>query len=129
MGNIIIKKSLIHGKGVFADRRFEKGETVIDWSTCSTTLTKADVQRLPKAQQRYVSYLGRGKWIKFRSPGKYVNHSCEANTTAIKGRDVANRNILRGEEITADYVVEKTPVSNLKCLCGTIKCIKIINPR
>jgi len=103
MADVVVKKSKIHGKGVFAARDFEKGETVMEWSSCSVPLTKSQIARLPADERRYVSYSG-GRYVLFRSPGKYVNHSCSPNTRAINRRDVAVRKIKKGEEITADYV-------------------------
>jgi len=128
MEGMVIKKSKIHGSGVFASRDFKKGEVVVEWSSCSTPLTKAEVDKLSKIQKSFVSYLGKGVWVYFQSPGKYFNHSCEANTKAIKGCDVANRKIRKGEEITFDYIAEKVPVINLLCYCGTGGCRKILNP-
>ena len=126
MADVVIKKSKIHGKGVFAARDFKKGEIVIDWATCSNTLTKEEVDKVPKSQKRYVSYLGKGKYVFFKSPGKYVNHSCDSNTKPINGCDVAVRDIKKGEEITADYVREKVPGLNMKCKCGSKNCRGII---
>lgn len=126
MADVVIKKSSIHGKGVFAARDFKKGETVIDWKTCSTQLTKQEVEILPRAQKRYVSRLGQRKYVLFRSPGKFVNHSCNPNTRAIRGRDVARRDIKAGEEITADYIAEEVPILKMECNCSSKLCKKTI---
>jgi len=124
--NVVVKKSKIHGKGVFAARDFKKGEVVINWADCSETLAKKEMHALPAAKKKYVSYLGRGKYVLFKSPGKFVNHSCEANTKAINGRDVAVRNIRKGEEITANYIEEKGPGLSMRCNCGSKNCRGII---
>ena len=124
--DIIIKKSKIHGKGVFAARDFNKDEVIIDWSTCTTQLTKKQVDSLTNSKKRYVSYIGNEKYVLFSSPGKYVNHSCNPNTKAINKCDVAIRQIKKGEEITADYIAEKVPGLNMKCKCGSKKCRGII---
>jgi len=39
MADVIVKKSKIHGLGVFASRNFKKGEIIIKWDT-SHKLTK-----------------------------------------------------------------------------------------
>ena len=126
MADVIVKESKIHGKGVFAARDFKKGEVVIDWSTCTETLTKEQVDELSDTKKRYVSCLRGEKYVLFKSPGKYVNHSCDPNTKAINGCDVAIREIKKDEEITADYVAEKVPGLNMKCNCGSKNCRKII---
>ncbi len=126
MADVVVKDSKIEGKGVFAARDFKKGEVVIDWSACSDVLTKEQMKKVPEHKKRYVSYLGKGKYVFFKSPGKYVNHSCDSNTKAINGCDVAVMDIKKGEEITADYVREKVPGLNMKCKCGSKKCRGII---
>ena len=126
MANVIVTYSKIHGKGVFATKEFKKGEVVIDWSTCSDKLTKEQVDKLPKGEKRYVSFLKDSVYVLFKSPGKYVNHSCNSNTKAQNGCDVAVRDIKKGEEITADYVLEKVLGLDLKCNCGSKNCRGII---
>jgi hypothetical protein len=39
MERIVVKSSPIHGQGVFAARRIEAGEGIIDWSECSEVLS------------------------------------------------------------------------------------------
>ncbi len=124
--NVIVKGSKIEGKSVFAARDFKKGEVVVKWSTCSTQFTEADIKRLPKGRRKHASHLGKGKWVLFRSPGKYMNHSCYPNTKAVKGTDVSVRPINKGDEITVDYISEKVPVGRMKCNCGSKNCKGII---
>jgi hypothetical protein len=121
MKDIIIKKSKIGGKGIFANRDFKKGEIVIDWKDCSEILTKKEFEALPEEEKKYVSFID-GMYIHFFTPGKFVNHSCEANTQAKNMEDVAVRDIKKGEEITADYFFEQVPVGIAKCNCGSRKC-------
>lgn len=121
MTNIEVRSSPIHGKGVFACRDFKAGEIVIDWSTCSRILTDNEYGSLSEDEKRYVSK-HEGKWILFSSPGKYVNHSCNPNTRAENGCDVAVRDIKKGEEITADYITEQVPVFFGECSCGAENC-------
>ncbi|MFH1916364.1 MAG: SET domain-containing protein-lysine N-methyltransferase [Nanoarchaeota archaeon] len=129
MSDIVVKKSRIHGQGVFAGRDFKKGEVVIDWSTCSDRLTKEEVNKLLPSQKKYVSFLKDNVFVLFKPPGKYVNHSCDSNTYVKEGCDVAVRMIRKGEEITADYVREKVPGLHLNCNCGSKKCQGVIKMR
>ena len=51
--DIIVKKSKIQGKGVFAIRNFKKGEIVIKWGNFNK-LTKKQIEVLPKKEKKYV---------------------------------------------------------------------------
>jgi len=126
MVDVVVKESKIHRKGVFATRDFKKGELVIDWSTCSTQLTREQVEKLSDTERKYVSLLKDDKYVLFKSPARYVNHSCDSNTKAKGGCDIAVRDIKEGEEVTADYVLEKVPGLHLKCNCGSKNCRGII---
>lgn len=126
MADVIVKDSKIHGKGVFAARDFKKGEMVIDWSACSVQLTKEQVDKLPKSKKRYVSFLKGRQYVLFTFPGKCVNHSCDSNTKAQNGKDIAVRNIKKGEEITADYILERVPELDMRCKCGSKNCKEIL---
>jgi hypothetical protein len=45
--NIVIRNSLIHGRGVFATRRIQQGEITVDWTQCSDVLSDEQVLALP----------------------------------------------------------------------------------
>ena len=126
MSDVIVKDSKIQGKGIFANRDFKKGEQVLKWSSCSDELTKEEVAKLSEEKKKLVSYLGDGKYVMFKPPGRYMNHSCDANTTAIDGYDVAIKDIKKGDEITCNYVGEKVPFLKMKCNCGGKNCKKVI---
>jgi len=123
MGDIIIKKSKIHGKGAFANRNFKKGEVVIKYNL--KKLTKEEYEKLPEKEKHYVSKEN-GEYFLFLPPERYVNHSCNLNTNAIDNCDIAIKDIKKGEEITGDYSKENIPNLNMKCNCGDKKCKKII---
>jgi len=125
--DIIIKKSKIHGKGVFANRNFKKGGVVIDYSSCSEKLTREQMEKTPQEKKKFISQIDDNTWILFKSPGKYVNHSCNPNTESRNNADIAIKDIKKGEEITANYVKEKVPGLKIICNCGEKNCVKIIN--
>ena len=116
--NIVIKKSKIDKKGVFALRDFKKGEIVLKWNP--RILKKAEIDKLREGQKNYIHRAGKNKYYLMRSPEKFVNHSCDANTRVIKHSDVAVRNIKKGEEITSDY--GKSGIITFKCMCGSKNC-------
>ena len=121
---VIIKNSSVDGKGVFALRDFKKGEIVLHWDI-SHTLPKEKVENMTKEERKYISFLD-GKYVIMQESEKYVNHSCEPNTTAKNFCDVAIKDIKAGEEITADYTEELPPNTSMKCNCGSENCKKII---
>lgn len=124
MSDLLIKKSSIHGKGVFVNRTFKKDEVVIVWDT-SHTVSKEDISKFPEVIRKNV-YLYNGNYIVPSSPGKYLNHSCDANTYARDGRDYAKRDIQKGEEITIDMSSEPILGLPMKCRCGSKNCKKVI---
>ncbi len=125
--NIIIKRSKIEGKGVFAGRDFRKGKIVIKWNI-SYQLKPEEVKRLSEAEKRYIACIGK-KCILMQSPAKYVNHSCDANTHASNFCDVANRDIKKGEEITANYSETMENKEFMKCNCGSKNCREVIKAK
>ena len=117
---VMVKNSKIEGKGVFALRNFKKGEVILHWDA-SKTLLKEVSDKMSQNDKKYISFLG-GKYIIMQAPEKYVNHSCEPNTTAKNFCDIAIRDIKKEEEITADYAEELPPDTYLECHCGSKKC-------
>jgi|SRR3989344_562324 len=124
MADVVVKKSKIHGMGAFANRDFKSGEIVVKWNI-SHQLTAEEVEKLLKSEKRYVAFF-KGKYILMQSPAKYVNHSCDANTHSDNFCDVANRNIMKGEEITANYSETMALSESMKCSCGSKNCRAVI---
>ena len=124
MKDVIVKDSIIQGKGVFAERDFRMGEIVLKWDV-SHELSKEEAGKASKEDQHYIVYLN-GKYIFMQPPERYVNHSCEANTYAEDFCDIAKRDIKKDEEITGDYSEDKVPDFQMKCNCENSKCRGII---
>ena len=61
-----------------------------------------------------------------QEPERYVNHSCDANTTAKNPCDIAIRDIKKGEDVTGNYSEELIPNTKMKCNCKSKNCRKII---
>lgn len=115
--NVVVKKSKIDKRGVFAVRDFEKGEVVLKWRP--RILKKLEVDKLSDNEKHYIDRVDK-KYFLMQAPEKYVNHSCEPNTKAKNNCDVAIRNIKKGEEITSNY--SKNSLMPFKCICGSKKC-------
>jgi uncharacterized protein len=121
MERILVKNSPIHGRGVFAARRIEAGEVIMDWSGCSEVLSDGAVAALPPEERIFVSVID-GRNILFKPPARFVNHSCNPNARGGDRHDVAVRVIEAGEEITVDYVAERVPGLRLECRCHAPNC-------
>jgi SET domain-containing protein len=122
-----IRKSPIHGRGLFAARPVRKGEIVaIKGGHILDKRTLAKVRRHIAAS--YIQ-LGDGFYIGALSrvevaPNKlFINHSCEPNL-GIAGQItfVALRAIRAGEELTYDWAMEEDAPTVTQCSCGARRC-------
>jgi SET domain-containing protein len=121
MERIVVKSSPIHGQGVFAARRIEAGEVIIEWNECSEVLSDEAVKALPGEERIFVSIID-GQNVLFKPPARFVNHSCNPNARGGERHDIATRVIEAGEEITVDYVAEHVPGLRLECKCKAPNC-------
>ncbi|MCK5211628.1 SET domain-containing protein-lysine N-methyltransferase [Candidatus Parcubacteria bacterium] len=122
--DLIVKKSKIAGKGIFANKDFKKGEVVMKWQI-SKELSRREVEKLPLEEKHYIYPSGKNKYILMQAPERYANHSCEANTIPGDNCDIALRNIKRGEELTSNYTKYENKVG-FRCNCGSKNCTKKI---
>ena len=131
MKSLIIKKSK-SGKGVFANRKFRKGEVIL--IPRGELLTKEKINK----KKNFKWFMDHSLQIEedlFMGPAydfeDFVNHGCNPNSGHIingkKIRFVAIKNIKKGEEITFDY---STTMFNTKekmeCECGSKNCRLVI---
>ena len=121
--DVVIKKSKIDNRGVFTKRDFKKGEIVLKWNP--KKLTKLEASKLTTKQKHYL-YQEKNNYFLMQTPEKYVNHSCDANTTPKNQYDVAIRNIKNGEEITSNYDKGVSHIS-FKCRCRAKNCKRNVN--
>ena len=134
--SVIVKRSRVHGRGVFAAKAFRKGERIIEY-----TGRRILWSRVPKElddPRMYFFAIGDGKWVIDPSvdgnEAKWINHSCDPNCVIRekKGRIFidALRKIRRGEEFSYDYCLEtdddvprtKEIEAEAPCYCGTKNC-------
>lgn len=132
----VVKKSNIHGDGLYANKDFIKGELILS----------ADISKLPridkwdelsKEDEYHVDYVGRGKYVVAHLPYAYINHSCEPNVyvkheTIARSKYFAMRDIKKGEEFTYDFGVNAMDqidkeLSHEDCHCGSKNCRKILS--
>ena len=136
---IEVRKSGVHGKGVFATQTIAKGEQVIEY--------KGEIISWPEALRRhphdpsdpnhtFYFSLGDGSQVIDAKVGgnaaRWINHACQPNCKADEtdGRVFikALRALKPGEELFYDYglVLDERYTAKLKkeyeCRCGSKKC-------
>jgi uncharacterized protein len=119
MDRVFVRESPIHGRGVFAARRIDAGEVIIEG--CRDILTDQAVRTLPDEERDFVSVMD-GRIILMKPPSRFVNHSCDPNARGTAAGDIAIRVIEAGEEVTVDYGAEQVPGLALECNCHTPNC-------
>jgi SET domain-containing protein len=136
---VIVRRSRIQGRGVFAIRPFAEGEAIIEYTGALITHAEADAQCDDETMRRHHTFLfavddryvidGR----RGGNDARYINHSCEPNCeSVIVRRRVfihALRDIAAGEELLYDYwymTDEDYSLDDLRriypCRCRTPGC-------
>ncbi|MGD8415780.1 MAG: SET domain-containing protein-lysine N-methyltransferase [Pseudomonadales bacterium] len=122
-----VRGSPIHGKGLFAIERIEKGEIVAvkggyvltgeQWRALEPALGAAEIQI---AEDLFIAPVAQehrdGNML-------YTNHSCDPNI-ALQGQIVlvAMRDIEAGEELTHDWATTDDLDYEMACHCGAPDC-------
>jgi len=128
---VSVRASALHGHGVFAERRFSRGEVILEIDDSGPVLDRG---KLTPEQEIFIDVFigvdGGEKIIWMKSPEKFINHSCDPNafvltdmTSGVR-RSLAARDIAKGDEITWDYAVNiwKEWVAPVPCNCGAENC-------
>lgn len=137
---IAVRKSPIHGKGVFALRRIRKGERIIEYKGKVISEKEADA-RYPdldetKPYHTFLFLVDGAKVIDANRQGnsaRWINHSCSPNCESSEDEDgrvfiEARRDIEPGEELSYDYNIVVDGGYNAKnrrrffCACGAKRC-------
>lgn len=139
---IIVKNSLIHGRGVFAKCFIPKGTRIIEYVGERITKKESDrrgdllVKRHKQNQALGAVYLfelnkrhdidGNVSY----NTARFINHSCDPNaeTEIIRGKIwiIALRDIQKGEEIFYNYGYGIEDYEDHPCRCLTNRCIGFI---
>ncbi len=133
-----VRRSGVHGKGVFAIQHIDAGDTVLEYKGEIITWDEALARHPHDPEQpnhTFYFHLDDGHVIDGKHEGnsaKWINHSCEPNLEAEQqGFRVflkALRDIAPGEELFFDYglVIDERITPTLKkeyaCWCGTPPC-------
>lgn len=139
-----VRCSEIHGTGVFATRRFKRGERILEYFGEKITKEESERRGLALMEQArtsggaavYIFTLDDDWDLDGDVPGndaRLINHSCEPNCTAwIEGDRIfihARRPIMAGEELTFDYGFSFDTWEDHPCRCGSAKCVGYIVAR
>jgi uncharacterized protein len=136
---IVVRKSGIHGKGVYATRDMNRRSRIIEYTGRRITWDEANrAQPHDPKNPHHTFYFGlqNGKDVIDANQGgnasRWINHSCDPNceTDEHKGRVYvyALRNLKRGEELLYDYALEsgerrtKKLEKQFACYCGSPDC-------
>jgi len=134
-----LRKSRIHGTGVYAARKIPAGTRVFEYVGEIISADEADRRHPTNPDDPFHTFffaVGNGNVIDGTHQGndaKWINHSCEPNCETEETDDfrvfvVALRDITRGEELYYDYGLvlderlTKKVKEQYKCLCGTPSC-------
>jgi hypothetical protein len=129
---VVVRRSSVHGRGLFAARDLPKGSPIIEYT--GEKITRAEGERRAEKQWQ------RGRIYVFRLNQRYdidgagrenaarlANFSCDPNAESLNvdGKRIwihAMRAIAAGEEITYDYYLdfEEPPA---RCRCASPLCI------
>jgi SET domain-containing protein len=124
-----LRKSRIHGRGVFARRDIPAGTRLIEY--VGLPISKKKSAELCLKQNRYLFTVngaldldGKISW----NPARLMNHSCEPNCEAnLDEHDrvwiFSIRHIAREEEVTFNYGYGLENFMNYPCRCGAPSCV------
>lgn len=134
----VVRKSGIHGRGVFALIDIPKGERLIEYLGERMSHDEADRRYgdMHDGSAHTMLFAANDEVVidatKWGSSARWINHSCAPNCDAIEenGRVFieTRRKIRAGEEIAYDYelIVEERHTAKLKrehaCFCGSKQC-------
>ena len=136
----VVRRSRIHGRGVFAARRIRKGTRIVEYKGERIDNDEADRRYDDTKMKRHHTFLFTldrdtvidGAISAGGGDASYINHSCDPNCDAVidDGRIWIEtiRDIEPGEELAYDYayVLEErhTPAAKRRfpCHCGASNC-------
>lgn len=135
----VVRRSAIHGRGVFAAGPIAKGETVIEYKGERTSWD--DAMERPDSDpddpsHTFLFELDDGRVIDARVGGnaaRWINHSCSPNCETYEDEDgrvfiQARKNIEPETELSYDYKLSvdgkltKEERARFECRCGSPKC-------
>lgn len=124
--SLVIKKSKIQGRGIFAATSFRKGQEIFRAEGPVINYAKPQSWRLGP---HWIN-VGENQWMVpyARSIWRFINHSCEPNAIIARGRKVVALRLIRpDEEVTIDYsFTESQATWHMSCRCRSAQCRKVV---
>jgi SET domain-containing protein len=134
-----VRRSAIHGRGVFASRTIRKGTVIIEYRGVRTTWEVASERQNndpSDPQHTFIFATSDGRVIDASRRGnaaRWINHSCAPNCHAVEDTEgrvfiEARQTIRAGDELTYDYQLEldERVTARLRaeyaCRCGARRC-------
>ena len=134
-----VRRSKIHGRGVFATAAIRKGKRIIEYKGDVTTWAVARKRPDSDPDNPHHTFIFEredGKVIDAGVRGnaaRWINHSCEPNCETVEDGDgrvyiEACRRIRPGEELTYDYQLTvdgrlgRKSLEAYACRCGSARC-------
>lgn len=136
----VVRRSKLHGNGVFAARKIPAGTRIIEYGGARISAKEADRRHPTNPDDPFHTFffaLSSGRVIDGGDQGndaRWINHSCQPNCEAQEGKHgkrvyiVALQDIPRGTELSYDYGlvldgrITKALKEGYRCLCGTPPC-------
>jgi len=134
-----IRRSPVHGYGVFAVQNIPRGRKVIEYTGERINFREAWARHAKArgeggTRRVYLFKIKRNHFVDAENGGsgaERVNHGCDPNLTVrrIRGHLLffSRRRIRAGEELTLDYRFRPNPIDPIACHCGSSKCRGTIN--
>lgn len=136
-----IRKSPIHGNGVFAARDIKNGERIIEY--LGEKISKEESNRRGIEREEFAKKTGDGAVYIFElddewdidgnfeyNDARLINHACRTNSESVSedGRIYiyATRDIKKGEEILYNYGYAFEHFMDHPCRCGFPECVGYI---
>ena len=126
-----VRESRIHGRGLFATDKIQKGEIVA--AKGGHIVTREQLREITPRLGPVEIQIGDDLFIAPVTDDErelsmlYSNHSCDANL-GMRGEItfVAMREIRAGEELTHDWCTTDDDDYSVECKCGAANCRKIL---
>jgi SET domain-containing protein len=136
---VVVRRSPIQGRGVFATRAIAKGDRIIEYTGERITHEEAAERYDDERMRRHHTFVFTIDdelcidAVKQGSDARYINHSCAPNAKSVIDRRriyiIATRDIRAGEEVLYDYwysTDESYTLDDLMrlypCRCGASSC-------
>jgi SET domain-containing protein len=127
-----VRRSRIHGRGLFADCAIGVGENVVEYT--GESIAKAEsARRQTRRKRTFIFELDAQQDIDGNRPGnpaRFANHTCAPNCEAVAENGKiylrALRAIATDEELTFDYGYRLAAFPGHRCRCGVPSCVGFI---